>query len=79
MTGGAAPPVARLDDIARGGGRYRGRRSGYVITGVSSLEDAAPGDIAYVESERFAEAARASRAGGLRRRLRRSTGSQCRR
>ena len=33
-----------------------------MITGVSSLAEAGPGDIAYVESERFAEAARASRA-----------------
>ena len=62
MNGRPGPPAARLEEIAGAvGGTVVGARD-TLITGVSSLAEAAPGDIAYIESERFAEAARASRA-----------------
>ena len=65
MSGGAAAPVARLDVIARAVGGTVVGRGDVSLAGVSSLEDAAGDDLAYVESERFGEAARASRAGAL--------------
>ncbi len=56
------PPAIRLDDIARVlGGRIVGAAD-TIVSGVSSLEDAGPGDLAYVSNERFLAVARASRA-----------------
>jgi hypothetical protein len=69
MNGRPGPPAARLEEIAGAVGGTVVGAPDTMITGVSSLTEAAPGDIAYVESERFAEAARGSRAAGLRRRL----------
>jgi UDP-3-O-[3-hydroxymyristoyl] glucosamine N-acyltransferase len=65
MSVGAASPVARLDVIARAVGGSVVGRGDASLTGVSSLEDARADELAYVESERFADAARASRAGAL--------------
>jgi UDP-3-O-[3-hydroxymyristoyl] glucosamine N-acyltransferase len=56
-----APPAVALSEIAAAaGGRLVGPEA--AIAGVSSLQDAGPGDLAYVDGDRFAEAARASRA-----------------
>jgi UDP-3-O-[3-hydroxymyristoyl] glucosamine N-acyltransferase len=58
------PPAASavpLSDIAAAvGGRQAGSETS--ILGVSSLDEAEAGDLAYVENDRFIEAARASRA-----------------
>jgi UDP-3-O-[3-hydroxymyristoyl] glucosamine N-acyltransferase len=55
------PAGVPLDDVAALlDGRLIG--SGSAVTGVSSLDAAGPGDLAYVDSDRFADAARASRA-----------------
>ncbi len=62
MSGGPMPVTARLGEIAAAVGGSVIGPDDTPITGVSSLEDAEPGDLAYVEGERFAEAARASRA-----------------
>ena len=65
MNGRPGPPAARVDEIARvAGGTVVGAPDA-TITGVASLSDAGPGDITYVEGERFAEAARGSRAGAF--------------
>src|SRR6266545_3121932 len=59
----AAPATAaRLEEIAGAVGGTVVGAPDTMITGVSSLAGAAPGDITYVESEHFAEAARGSRA-----------------
>jgi acyl carrier protein len=62
MNGRPGPPAARLDEIAGAVGGTVVGAPDTMITGVSSLAEAVPGDIAYVEDERFAEAARGSRA-----------------
>ena len=62
MNGRPGPPAARLEEIAGAVGGTVVGAPDTMITGVSSLAEAVPGDIAYVESERFAEAARTSRA-----------------
>ncbi len=56
------PPAIRLDEIARFvGGRLLGSGE-TLVSGVSSLEEAGPGDLAYVSAEQFVAVARASRA-----------------
>jgi len=62
MNGRPGPPAARLEEIAGAVGGTVVGAPDTMITGVSSLSEAVPGDIAYVEDERFAEAARGSRA-----------------
>ena len=62
MNGRPGPPAARLEEIAGAVGGTVVGAPDTMITGVSSLAEAVPGDIAYVESEGFAEAARGSRA-----------------
>src|SRR5262249_59859455 len=57
----AAAPAVPLSDIAAAvGGRQVGADTS--ILGVSSLDEACACDLAYVESDRFIDAARASRA-----------------
>jgi UDP-3-O-[3-hydroxymyristoyl] glucosamine N-acyltransferase len=61
MSRPAAAPAVLLSEIAAAvGGRQVGAEIG--IQRVSSLDEADAGDLAYVESDRFIEAARASRA-----------------
>jgi UDP-3-O-[3-hydroxymyristoyl] glucosamine N-acyltransferase len=61
MTSPATPATVRLSEIAGAvGGGLVGADT--VITGVSSLEEARAGDLAYVDGDRFIEAARASAA-----------------
>ncbi|HYB41717.1 MAG TPA: LpxD N-terminal domain-containing protein, partial [Candidatus Methylomirabilis sp.] len=57
-------PDSRRVALAEIAGAVGGRLVGgdTAITGVSSLEQAGPGDLAYVDGERFVEAARASAA-----------------
>jgi len=62
MNGRPGPPAVRLEAIGRAVGGTVVGPSDTMITGVSSLGEAAPGDIVYVENERLADAARASRA-----------------
>jgi len=64
MKSASAPRAVPLDEIAAAVG---GRRVGAEVTigGVSSLTDAEPGDLAYVDGDRLAEAARSSRASAL--------------
>lgn len=65
MKGRSEPPQIRLGEIARlVGGTVLGDADTRV-TGVSSLEDAGPGDLAFVEGESFVPAALGSRAGAL--------------
>jgi UDP-3-O-[3-hydroxymyristoyl] glucosamine N-acyltransferase len=59
----AAPGVPLGDIVAAVGGRLVGADT--AILGVSSLEEAGGDDLAYVESDRLQEAARASRAGAF--------------
>ena len=62
MTTRSTPPSVPLSELARAvGGRVQGQAD-TVITGVSSLELAGPGDLAYVEQDRFVKAAQASKA-----------------
>ena len=61
MTPAPASPGVSLDEVvALVGGRLVG--AGPAVSGISSLEDASASDLAYVDGERFADAARASRA-----------------
>ena len=61
MTSAPASPGVPLEEVAAlVGGRLVG--TGLAVSGVSSLEEAGDRDLAYVDGERFAEAARASRA-----------------
>jgi UDP-3-O-[3-hydroxymyristoyl] glucosamine N-acyltransferase len=59
----AAAGVPLSDIAAAVGGRQIGAETG--ILGVSSLDEANAGELAYVENDRFIEAARASRASAL--------------
>ena len=59
------PPAARLDEIAGAVGGTVVGAGDTPITGVSSLDGAGPGDLAYLDGDRHAEAARASRAAAL--------------
>jgi len=64
MTRGATAPIA-LAEIARSvDGRVVGAAD-TPISGVSNLEEAADGELVYVEGKRFVEAARKSRAGAF--------------
>ncbi len=65
MTGRPELPSVRLTLIAGTVGGTVVGDSDVEITGVSSLGDAGPRDLAYVDGDRFAAAARASRAGAL--------------
>lgn len=65
MTARPAPPAVRLADIARTVGGVVVGDAGTEITGVASLADAGPGDLAYVDSDRYAPVARKSRASAL--------------
>ena len=57
----SAPRAVPLSAIAAAvGGRLVGAEA--MIGGVSSLDEASAGDLAYVDGDRFIEAARASRA-----------------
>ena len=61
MRKASAAPAGPLSDIAAAvGGRQVGAETS--ILGVSSLDEADEGDLAYVDGDRFIEAARASRA-----------------
>ena len=64
MNPASAPRAVPLDEIAAAVG---GRRIGAEVTisGVSSLTEGGPGDLAYVDGDRLAEVARASRASAL--------------
>jgi len=65
MKARSGPLAARLDEIARAVGGTVIGAADTEIAGVASLEDAGPDELAYVEGDRFADAARASRAGAL--------------
>ncbi len=65
MTTVASPRRIAVQALAHAvGGQVIGD-SGLTITGISSLAEAGPEDLAYVASERYAEAARTSRAAAL--------------
>jgi UDP-3-O-[3-hydroxymyristoyl] glucosamine N-acyltransferase len=65
MTGDPAPSGIRLAEIAHEvGGSVRGDGD-LLIKGVSSLDEARPGDLAFVETERLAPAAHRSGAGAF--------------
>lgn len=62
MNGRPVAPAARLRDIAEAVGGTVVGNGDTAIRGVSSLDEAAPGELAYVDGERYADRARASRA-----------------
>jgi UDP-3-O-[3-hydroxymyristoyl] glucosamine N-acyltransferase len=59
------PAPVRLGDIAAAIGGDLVGAGDVAIAGVSSLDDAGPGDLAFVDGDRYAEAAGRSRAGAL--------------
>jgi UDP-3-O-[3-hydroxymyristoyl] glucosamine N-acyltransferase len=65
MRASPGPPSARLAEIAKAVGGTVIGAADTRITGVSSLEDAGPEHLAFVDGERFATAALGSRAGAL--------------
>jgi UDP-3-O-[3-hydroxymyristoyl] glucosamine N-acyltransferase len=62
MSLGAGPAAARLGEIAAAVGGAVVGSADLPITGVSSLEDAGPGELAFIDGERFVQAAHHSRA-----------------